>query len=144
MTIDNNNQFQQETPPEGQAVASPALVEGELPPEPQELTPEQRRAMIVMVIVVVFIAILIVGSIAWLAYQPPERVAHIRDIFIIWMAIMSLLISMALVILMVQLARLLNLLQNEIKPILDSTNETVSHLRGTTVFLSDSTDPASM
>jgi len=32
---------------------------------------------------------------------------------------------------------LINLLQNEIKPILDSTNETVSNLRGTTVFLSD-------
>jgi hypothetical protein len=35
----------------------------------------------------------------------------------------------------VQLARLINLLQNEIKPILDSTNETVSTLRGTTEFL---------
>jgi hypothetical protein len=33
--------------------------------------------------------------------------------------------------------RLINLLQNEIRPILDSTNETVSTLRGTTAFLSN-------
>ena len=137
MTINANNEFPQETPPEEMAADSLPQVEGATPPEPQELTPEQRRAMIVVVFIVVFIAILIVGSIILLAYLPADTVAHIRDIFIIWMAIMSLLISVALVILMIQLARLLNLLQNEIKPILDSTNETVSHLRGTTVFLSD-------
>jgi hypothetical protein len=53
------------------------------------------------------------------------------------MAIESLLIGLTLVILIVQMARLINLLQNEIRPILDSTNETVSNLRGTTAFLSD-------
>jgi hypothetical protein len=35
------------------------------------------------------------------------------------------------------LARLINLLQHEIKPIIESTNETVSTLRGTSQFLSD-------
>ena len=40
-------------------------------------------------------------------------------------------------VLVIQVANLINLLQNEIKPILDSTNETVSTLRGTTEFLSD-------
>lgn len=105
--------------------------------EAQELTPEQRRGMIITVIVFLVIIAGVIGSIVYLANQPSEKVALIRDIFIIWMAFMSLLIGLALVILMVQLARLINLLQNEIKPILDSTNETVSHLRGTTVFLSD-------
>jgi len=52
------------------------------------------------------------------------------------MALESLLIGFVLVILIVQLARLTNLIQNEVKPILDSTNETVSNLRGTTAFLS--------
>jgi len=32
---------------------------------------------------------------------------------------------------------LINLLQNEVKPILDATNETVNTLRGTTTFLSE-------
>lgn len=64
-------------------------------------------------------------------------VARIRDVFIIVMSLESLLIGAALIILIVQLARLTNLLQNEVKPILDSTNETVNTLRGTTEFLSD-------
>jgi hypothetical protein len=53
------------------------------------------------------------------------------------MALESLLIGVALVILIVQLATLINLLQNEIKPILNSTSETVNTVRGTVTFLSD-------
>jgi hypothetical protein len=53
------------------------------------------------------------------------------------MALESIVIGLALIILIVQIARLINLLQNEIKPIIDSTNETVSTLRGTTHFLSN-------
>ena len=50
--------------------------------------------------------------------------------------------SFTLVILIIQLARLINLLQNEIKPILDSTNRTVSTMRGTVTFISDNlTEP---
>ena len=52
-------------------------------------------------------------------------------------AVESMVIGLVLIILVVQLAKLINLLQNEIKPILDSTNETVSTLRGTTEFLSN-------
>jgi hypothetical protein len=37
----------------------------------------------------------------------------------------------------IQVAGLINLLQNEVKPILESTSETVNNLRGTTQFLSE-------
>lgn len=60
---------------------------------------------------------------------------NIRDIFIIFLALESLIIGAALVILIIQLASLINLLNNEIKPILDATNETINTLRGTTEFL---------
>jgi hypothetical protein len=53
------------------------------------------------------------------------------------MALESLVIGLALIILIVQMATLINLLQNEVKPILNSTNETVNTLRGTASFLSD-------
>ncbi|MGB9639276.1 MAG: hypothetical protein ACPL3P_05090 [Anaerolineales bacterium] len=53
------------------------------------------------------------------------------------MALETLLLGIALTILIIQLARLINLLQNEIKPILNSTNETVNTLKGTTTFLSN-------
>jgi len=66
-----------------------------------------------------------------------ETVSRLRDIFIILMALESLLIGLALTILIIQIARLTNLLENEVKPILDSTNETISNLRGTSKFLSD-------
>jgi hypothetical protein len=61
-----------------------------------------------------------------------DTVSRLRDIFIILMALESLLIGLALTILIIQIARLTNLLENEVKPILDSTNETISNLRGTT------------
>jgi len=61
----------------------------------------------------------------------------IRDIFIIFLAIESMFIGFALVVLMVQVARLTNLLQHEIKPILESTNETINTVRGTAIFVSE-------
>ena len=52
------------------------------------------------------------------------------------MAFESIVIGVALVILVVQVSTLINLLQNEVKPILKSTKETVDTLKGTTEFLS--------
>lgn len=72
-----------------------------------------------------------------LLLQPGTDTARVRDIFIIFMALEFLLIGVVMIVLIVQLARLTLLLQNEIKPILNSTNETASTLRGTTAFLSE-------
>ncbi|NUM44169.1 MAG: hypothetical protein HUU38_05635 [Anaerolineales bacterium] len=97
--------------------------------------------VVTAVIVVVVLLAGIIGSVV-LLLQPSTPTDKIRDIFIIFMAVESLLIGLVLVILIVQLAQLINLLQNEIKPILNSTNETVNTLRGTVVFLSDNlTEP---
>jgi hypothetical protein len=90
--------------------------------------------------IVVLIAVLILGGIvAGTIYllQPGSPTDKIRDVFIIFMALEFLVVGVALVILMIQLAILINLLQNEVKPILNSTNETVNTLRGTVTFLSD-------
>ncbi len=97
---------------------------------------QQRKIIIIGSIVTLIILALLITSIVILA-QPSTDTARIRDIFIIFMALESLLLGVSLIILIVQLARLTNLLQNEIKPILESTNETINTLRGTTVFLSD-------
>ena len=117
-------------PPPGEGIAQGGQ-------QQQDLTSGQRRVIIFGIIIIIVVLAAIVGSIVFLMQRPLGEVARIRDIFIIFMAIQSLLTGLALVVLMVQLARLINLLQNEVKPILDSTNETVSNLRGTTVFLSD-------
>jgi hypothetical protein len=78
----------------------------------------------------------IVLAVIFLA-KSPAAAANVRDIFIIFMALESLLIGAALVVLIIQLASLINLLQNEVKPILQSTSETVNTLRGTSAFLSE-------
>jgi len=88
-----------------------------------------------IIVALLVLGLVIVGLV--LLLQPGTDTARVRDIFIIFMALEFLLIGIVMIILIVQLARLTLLLQNEIKPILDSTNETANTLRGTTAFLSE-------
>jgi len=134
-----NDENGNQTPDVGNqaALTSESEVEGEGYNQEQSLTPEQRRGIIIMVVVIIILLASVVAGVVALAVAPAHVAAQIRDIAIIMLAIQSLMIGLVLVVLIVQLARLINLLNNEIKPILDSTNETVSHLRGTTVFLSE-------
>ncbi|MCX6072599.1 MAG: hypothetical protein NTU91_17395 [Chloroflexi bacterium] len=67
--------------------------------------------------------------------RSPDQTETIRDIVIVFMAAEALVIGLALVLLIVQIARLTALLQNEIRPILMSTQETLDTVRGTTAFL---------
>jgi hypothetical protein len=99
----------------------------------------ERRQRTIVITAVIFVVLLIGGIIAAVIglLQPNAPTEKIRDIFIIFMALESLLIGAALVILIVQFASLINLLQNEVRPILDATSETVNHLRGTAEFLGD-------
>lgn len=97
----------------------------------------QQRQIIIGAIIFVVLLLGGVGVSIWLLAQPGTDADRVRDIFIIFMALQSLLIGVVLIILIIQLARLINLLQNEIKPILESTNQTASTLRGTARFLSD-------
>jgi hypothetical protein len=109
-----------------------------LPPlrEQEGLTGRQRVLLVAGAVALVAFIALIVAALIFLARNPAQT-ETIRDIFIILMAFESLVIGLALVILIVQLGRLTSLLQNEVKPILESTNDTINTLRGTTQFLSN-------
>jgi len=96
----------------------------------------QRKIVIGIVLGVIFLLVIIITGVVFLLNTGTDT-GRFRDIFIIFMALESLVIGLVLIILIWQLARLINLLQNEIKPIIASTNETVNTLRGTTRFLSD-------
>jgi hypothetical protein len=111
-------------------------------PAPEENSAQQaaltkQRWIIAGIIagVMVMVALMVWAIVALSAH--PAAAANVRDIFIIFMALESLVIGAALVVLVIQLASLINLLQNEIKPILKSTSETVNTLRGTSEFLSE-------
>ncbi len=107
-----------------------------LPPSTQAEIRRQRQIMVVVVVLAVVLIGLIITAVYFLL-QPSTDTAKIRDVFIIFMALESIILMLAMVIMIFQMSILINLLQNEVKPILESTNETVSTLRGTTKFVSD-------
>ncbi|GAB4460510.1 MAG: hypothetical protein Kow0070_16810 [Anaerolineales bacterium] len=89
------------------------------------------------VIVGVVVLLALLGAAIYFLLQPATPTDKIRDIFIIVVALESLVIGVALIILIVQMASLINLLQNEVRPILKATNDTVNNLRGTAEFLGE-------
>jgi len=101
----------------------------------EETTTSPSKLWIVILVAALVLG-LIVTAIVFLAKADLSTTSQIRDIFIIFMAFESIVIGVALVILVIQVSTLVNLLQNEVKPILKSTKETVDTLKGTTTFLS--------
>ncbi|MCA9935253.1 MAG: hypothetical protein H6662_03525 [Ardenticatenaceae bacterium] len=89
------------------------------------------------VIVVLLLAGLIIWGVLALANNFAPQIEAIRDILIIALALESCLFGVALVLLLVMVIRLVNMLEFEIKPILEKTNETVGMVRGTTTFVSE-------
>jgi membrane protein implicated in regulation of membrane protease activity len=115
----------------------PSLPEPAISEEKPVSDASQSKAVIwIAVVVILLLAALAAGTI-FLLRSDVGTTSHIRDIFIIFMALESFVVGLALIVLIVQLATLINLLQNEIKPILNSTNETVNTLRGTAAFISN-------
>jgi hypothetical protein len=111
-------------------------------PQPEDTTTtldsEKRSRNIVTILVIgVVVFLVLLGVAIYFLLQPGTPTDRIRDVFIIIVALESLVIGVALIVLIVQLASLINLLQNEVRPILSSTSETVNNLRGTVQFLGE-------
>jgi heme/copper-type cytochrome/quinol oxidase subunit 4 len=88
----------------------------------------------------VLAVVLVLAAIGFAVYglvTHAEFTAVLRDIFIIVLALVTIIIGLFLVILVFQLQSLIALLRDEIKPILESANQTASTVRGTTTFVSD-------
>lgn len=88
----------------------------------------------------ILILLIFLGGIIYTIYTlifQPANIAILRDVVIIFLAFEAMLIGFVLVLLVIQIARLTTVIQEEVKPILDSTHETVSTLRGTSKFLSN-------
>ena len=109
------------------------------PEKAAEPSPQDRQTKRIMIGVIIGIVVLLVllGVAIFFLLQPATPTDKIRDIFIIIVALESLVIGVAVIVLIVQLASLINLLQNEVRPILTATNETVNNLRGTAEFLGE-------
>jgi len=119
-------------------------LESETPqvPSPEELAAKreqekQARQTVIGITIGVIVLLVLLGVAIYFLLQPATPTDKIRDIFIIVVALESLVIGVALIVLVVQLASLINLLQNEVKPILKATTDTVNNLRGTAEFLGE-------
>ena len=99
---------------------------------------QKMKRILIGVIVGGVILLILLGVAIFFLLQPGTPTDRIRDVFIIVVALESLVIGVAMIVLVLQLASLSNLLQNEIRPILHATNETVNTLRGTAEFLGES------
>jgi hypothetical protein len=128
-----------------EVMALPQPEQKSAPPIP--LTPEQlaaskeaerrQKTIIASIIAGIIFILAMLGVAIYFLLQPATPTDKIRDIFIIVVALESLVIGAALIVLIVQMASLINLLQNEVRPILNATSETVNTLRGTVEFLGE-------
>lgn len=114
-------------------------VSKQIPPEDDvaRKAENQQRAIVITAVIVLLLLITAIVIAVIFLLKPTTPTDKIRDIFIIFMALESLLIGLALIVLIIQFASLINLLQNEVRPILQATNDTVNHLRGTAEFLGE-------
>lgn len=105
-----------------------------------EQAPKKRLIPTLYIVLGIIILLALIGlfvwGVIWLAQTQAQNIETVRDIFIIALALESCLFGIVLVILMVMVIRLVNMMEFEIKPILEKTNETVGMVRGTTVFVS--------
>ena len=93
-----------------------------------------------LIIIAVITALFLIGitiGVVFLAKSDAQITSQVRDIFIIILVFESFLIGAALIILIIQLALLSNLIQNEIRPILSSTKETIRTVKGSSQFITE-------
>jgi hypothetical protein len=117
-----------------------------------ELSPAELRARRLLITGLVVAGLLLLGLVVLLvllsvdAYQAAYAgagpspgavvVGLLRDAAIIFVAFETLIIGLLLIVLMLQVQSLVVLLRDEIKPMLEATNETLATVRGTTQFVS--------
>lgn len=109
-------------------------------PEAQTDSDNEGRAFLIgavvgiVVLTIALVAIAIVLAIN--ADRAGPAVEIVRDLLIIALVLELVVIAAAVVVFIVQVARFVNLLNNEIQPIITSTQDTVNVVRGTAVFIS--------
>ena len=118
----------------------------------EELSSAELRSQRLLITGLVVVGLLLLGLIGLLVYMavnayqaafagvgpsPGEVVmALLRDAAIIVVAFEMLVVGVLMVILILQLRSLVALIQDELKPMMEATNETLATVRGTTQFVS--------
>lgn len=101
------------------------------PPEGQI----SKRTQIIIIVAAVLFLVILVAAIVLMATNE-EATQVIRDIAIVFVAVETFLIGLAMLLLIFQIQMLIQVLRDEIQPLLRSVNDTASTVRGTTEFVS--------
>ena len=108
----------------------------EFPTQEQRSTYRMTLYVAIGVTVALIIGVGFLIGTLWIASNFPEQIESVKNVFIIALALESCIFGIVLMLMLVMLMRLVNMLEFEIKPILEQTNETVGTVRGTTTFVS--------
>lgn len=95
-----------------------------------------QRFVLISVSVVAVVLLVLIGLIIWLAFTYPDRIEAMRDVFIMLFALTSCSAVVVMTMVFVALIRLINMIDYEIRPILEKTNETMVMVQETTSFVS--------
>ena len=101
------------------------------------------KPLIPPVYIAISVAAILLGAIVgiivmiYLAANYAATIAGVRDILIIALALESCIFGIVILLLLIMVIRLVNMLEFEIKPILEQTNETIGMVRGTSTFMSE-------
>jgi hypothetical protein len=83
---------------------------------------------------VLFLTLLVAAIVLMATHEAATQV--IRDIAIVFVAVETFLIGLAILLLIFQIQTLIQVLRDEVQPLLRSVNDTASTVRGTTAFVS--------
>jgi hypothetical protein len=102
--------------------------------QPPEGQISKRTQILIIGGAVLFLVILVAAIVLMATYEEATQV--IRDIAIVFVAVETFLIGLAMLLLIFQIQMLIQVLRDEIQPLLRSVNDTASTVRGTTEFVS--------
>jgi NADH:ubiquinone oxidoreductase subunit K len=116
-------------PAEVKATTVPA---GEAQPSGEQMS--KRTQVMIIGGAILFLVVLIAAIVLMATYEEATQV--IRDIAIVFVAVETFLIGLAMLLLIFQIQTLIQVLRDEVQPLLRSVNDTASTVRGTTAFVS--------
>jgi hypothetical protein len=103
-----------------------------------QITAEEKAAkktqIIIIAVAVIFVALLVTAIVLMARF--PSATVVVRDIAIVFVAVTTFLMGLAMILLIFQIQVLIQVLRDEIQPLLRSVNDTASTVRGTTAFVS--------
>ena len=109
----------------------------DIPPTEAQLAADKaaKRTQIMVIAGAIIFLVLLIAAVVLMAVFPTATTV-IRDIAIVFVAVETFVIGLVAIVLIFQIQMLIQVLRDEIQPLLQSVNDTASTVRGTTDFMS--------